>query len=301
MNGNLKTANLFLFFAILFSAIVLITGGINAYNIQEDVLENSVRSQKIRHRVESIRFFDEVLTNSALLAVNTGDTQWEKRYHLYEPKLDSTIHELLRMDLLRADYQALKMTVSANDRLHAIEHQVFELVHLKKLDEASAIMMGSEYARQKAMYSKGLSSFIKQHELDTDQLQTRLDTEAKRSKWFFGLVILLLAIVWLTIERFLRKGRERILKQNQELDLQIQARKESERALLESKKQIERHRSSFRNPLLQVTLVYGNGIYKRTRFFNLPNLKDKLVIPTMMYKALWNSTIPIFIRKMQKL
>lgn len=95
MNNNLKNINLFLFFAIVASAAALILTGTNAYNVMEEVLENSEHSQIINDRVENIRFFDEALTNSALLAASTGDARWEKRYRDFEPKLDSAIQDLI--------------------------------------------------------------------------------------------------------------------------------------------------------------------------------------------------------------
>src|SRR5665647_601300 len=96
-NNNLKIPNLFLFFAIFSSAIVLIITGIHTYKVMEDVLENSERSQIIRGHIDNIRRFDEVLTSSALLAASTGNAKWEKRYRIFEPKLDSAINKLLRM------------------------------------------------------------------------------------------------------------------------------------------------------------------------------------------------------------
>ena len=275
-NVKLKSPNLFLFFAIFFSATVLILVGVHTYHVMEDVLENFKNSRIIRRHVENMRLMDEVLTNSALLAASTGDAKWEQRYHYFETKLDSAVNELLQMDTLHATFKTLKMTDSANVHIAAMEHRVFELIHLDRQNEAYEIITGSEYGRQKEIYSKGLSTFIKLQEQETDQLQTRLNSEAKRSKWFFGGVILVLAIVWLTIERFLRKGREHILKQNQELDLQIQARKESERALLESKKQIEKAQER-----LQESITTSNvGLWERNlqtnEIFQSPEFKRQI-------------------------
>src|ERR1035437_9293848 len=146
INNNLKIPNLFLFFAIFSSAIVLIITGIHTHKVMQDVLKNSERSQIIRGHIENIRHFDDVLTSSALLAASTGNVQWEKRYRLFEPKLDSAINKLLRMDPL---HQTLKITDNANIRLVAMENSVFELVRERKLNEAVSIMTGSEYARQK--------------------------------------------------------------------------------------------------------------------------------------------------------
>ncbi|MCX6219466.1 MAG: PAS domain S-box protein [Bacteroidia bacterium] len=228
MNNNLKNPNLFLFFAIVSSAFVLIFGAVYSYKIQDDLLNNSEHSRIIGARVENIRFFDEVLTGSTLLAASTGNAQWEKRYRLYEPKLDSAINELLSMYPFHAINQTLEMTDSANIQLKALEHRVFELVHLGKRNEAYEIITGSEYARQKAIYSEGLSTFIKLHKLETDQLLMRLRKAATHSKWAFGLAILLLAIVWLPVELFLRRGRAQMLKQYLELELQITERRLAE-------------------------------------------------------------------------
>ncbi|TAL66104.1 MAG: hypothetical protein EPN88_08995 [Bacteroidetes bacterium] len=249
IKDNLKNPNLFLFFAIVSSAIILLLIGTHTYNAMEDVLENSTHSQLIRANIENIRLFDEVLTSSALLAVSTGNSKWEKRYNFFEPKLDSAINELIRIDSLHAFHLTLEMTDSANVRLMAMEQRAFELVHLERQNEAYEIMTGSEYARQKANYSKGLSAFIKLHEMVTAQQQTRLTNLAKHSRWVFGLVILLLAMVWLPIERFLRKNRVQMLKQNQELELQIQARKESAGKLQESQKQIEKAREQLQESI----------------------------------------------------
>lgn len=230
--------NLFLFFALFSSAIVLILVGNHTYNVMEDVLGNSGHSQEISARVENIRLFDEVLTSSALLAASTGNVQWEKRYRLFELKLDSAIHELLQIDTPHA-LQMLKMTDSANVHLTTIEYRVFELVRERKLNEAVAIITGSEYAREKAIYSEGLSTFIKLHELETARQQTQLHNVAKRNRWYFGLVILLLAIVWGPIERFIRKSRAQMLQQNQELELQITERKNNELKISELKTNLE--------------------------------------------------------------
>ena len=272
MNNNLMNPNLFLFFAIISSAFVLIFGGIYSYNLQDDLLKNSEHSKIISARVENIRFFDEILTGSTLLAASTGNAQWEMRYHLYAPKLDSAINELLHIDPLHAINRTLKMTDSANIQLEALEHKVFELVHLGKRNEAFEILTSSEYARQKALYSDGLSSFIKLHNQNNDLLLMRLRKKGIQSKWFFSLAILLLAIVWIPIEHFLRKSRAQMLKQNQELELQILARKESETALLESQKLIERTHEQLQESIQASSVglwewnIQTNEVYQSPKF-----------------------------------
>jgi PAS domain S-box-containing protein len=273
MNKYLKFPSLFLFFAIVASAILLLIVGNYTYNVMEDVLKNSEHSQKIKDRVNNMRFFDEVLTNAVLLATKNGDGHWEKRYHNFQPKLDSAVHELAQMDSL---HRPTKIIESANVRLTAIEHHVFELIHLEKQNEAYKIITGSEYARQKAIYSEGLSAFIKAHELETTRQQMILQTAANRSKWFFGLAILFLAIIWIPIEILIRKTRAQILKQNQELELQMQWSKESEKTLLESKKLIE-----ITQERLQESVTASNvGLWERNiqnnEIFQSPEFKKQI-------------------------
>lgn len=276
MNNNLMNPNLFLFFAIVSSAFVLIFGAVYSYNIQDDLLVNSEHSQIIGTRAENIRFFDEVLTSSTLLAASTGNAQCEQRYRLYEPKLDSAINELLRVDSLHAINQTLKMTDSANVQLKALEHRVFELIHLGKRNEAYEIITGSEYARQKAIYSEGLSSFIKLHKLETDLLLLRLRNKGTQSKWFFGLAILILTIVWLPIERFLRISRVQMLKQNRELELQVLARKESESALLESKKQIEKAQEQLKESIKASSVGLWEWNIQTNEIYQSPEFKKQI-------------------------
>ncbi len=276
MNGNLKSPNFFLIIAIFFSAIVLFISGNHTYRVMEDVLENSEHAQIIRARVSNIRFWDEVLTGSTLLAANTGDAKWEKRYRLYEPKLENAISELLKSDSIHTFLETSKMTDSSYVHLMSMERRVFELIHLNRQSEANEILTSNEYARQKAIYSEGLSTFINLHELDTTRQQMNLQTEANRSKWFFGLVILLLVIVWLPIERALRKNRTQLLQQNQELEFQIQARKNSESALYESKKQIEKTQEQLQDSIKASSIGLWEWNMPTNEFYQSPEFKNQI-------------------------
>lgn len=275
-NDLTKNSSLLLIFAIVSSAFVMSVVGIHTYKTMEKVLENSRHSQLILGRVENIRFLDEALTNSTILCASTGNSMWEERFRFLESKLDSAINELILIDSLCSSFLSLKMTENANVQLKAIEQSVFELIHLQKQKEAFEIITSSEYATQKANYSDGLDSFIKLHKQETDQQQAQLLKEAKISIWFFGLAVILLTIIWLPIERFFRKSRKLMIKQNQELEIQIQAREESERALLESKQQIEKAQEQ-----LQESITASNvGLWERNLqtnvLFQSPEFKKQI-------------------------
>ncbi|MFA5971857.1 MAG: PAS domain S-box protein [Lentimicrobiaceae bacterium] len=276
IKDKLKGPKLFLFLAIVSSAFVLMLVGIHTYNVMEDVLENSEHSQKVRSHVENIRFLDEVLTSSTMLAASTGNAQWEKRYRQFEIKLDSAINELIRINSHHVTQLSQNMLDSTNVRLKAMEQRVFELVHLERRSEAYEMITGSEYTRQKKIYSEVLSTFIKLHDGETDQLQTLLNNKANQSKWFFGLAILLLTIVWLLIERYLRKSRSQMLQQNKELELQIQARKESESALFESKKQIEKTQEQLQESIKASSIGLWEWNMQTNETYQSPEFKKQV-------------------------
>jgi PAS domain S-box-containing protein len=215
---KLNNPTLFLFFAIISSALVMILIGTHSYSVMQSVLDNSRHSLTIGKRVENIRLFDEVLTSSAMRAATTGNVQWEKQYYLFKPKLDNDIKELLQMDSLHS-IGLLKMIDSANIQLVTMEHRVFELVHLGKRNEAKAILTTGKYIRLKTLYTEVLSKIISHHEYETKLEQMRLQEDETRSKWYFGLAVLLLIIIWLCAEFFIRKNRAQILKQNQVLEI----------------------------------------------------------------------------------
>ncbi|MDP3352984.1 MAG: HAMP domain-containing sensor histidine kinase [Flavobacteriaceae bacterium] len=234
-----KNPDILLLVAIFTSALILVIVGIHTYSVVDKVLKNAEHSNSIRGKVENIRFLDEVLIHSAILAASTGDIKWEKRYLLFEPKLDSAIYELTSMDPEHSLHQIMNMTAIANIQLVKMEHRILELSHLKRQNEALEIITSSDYERQKAIFSKGLNTFIKNHEHETDLKQIQLSNEVNQNRWLFGLVILILAISWVPIAHFIRKNRQQVFNYSKELEFQIQEKNNSEIKLKEANKQIE--------------------------------------------------------------
>src|SRR4029079_10972672 len=81
-------------FAGIITGIVLIGLVYSAYT--QSLTSAVVREQdiKITHLQDLILQLNELLTTSAHMAANSGNRQWEKRYRLFEPKLDAAIQEL---------------------------------------------------------------------------------------------------------------------------------------------------------------------------------------------------------------
>jgi PAS domain S-box-containing protein len=242
MNKNilekLKNPAIYFMLAVITSGLVTSLVGFHAYKVMEDVLKNSEQAQVISKGVEKIFLYDEVLTNSALMAASTGNPRWEIRYRSIEPKLDSIINKMLEINTLDSIGQTLKQTDTANLLLVEMENRVFELVNRAKPNEAYQIVAGSEYNKQKIIYSEGLSKFVLSLEKAIENEQNRLKDEVRRSKWVFSLMVLLLSFFWLIFERYLSRNRKQVLKLNRELQLEIEAHRDSENALQKSNEQI---------------------------------------------------------------
>lgn len=237
--NKFKQSNFLLIYSIVISASLTIALGIHMNNVLDKALENSIHTQIANSNLANIRFYDEVLTNSTLLAATTGNLKWEKQYRLFEPKLDQAIKKVMELDSEGIFRQKLELINQANIQLAAMENQVFELARNKKQNEAIALINSQAYKEQKAIYITGLSEFVKLHELETDQQQIKLQQEVNLSKWYFGFLTLILLIIWLPVEHFLRKNRKKINQKNLALEYEIINRIAIEKSLQESKKQLK--------------------------------------------------------------
>lgn len=70
---------------------------------------------------EEIIHLDEVLTNSARMAAETGDNKWEQRYREYEPKLGATISRAIELVPALLQTEGAATTDAANVALVEME------------------------------------------------------------------------------------------------------------------------------------------------------------------------------------
>ena len=222
MNKKLEVSNPYYLVAIIVSIAMIVAFGIHWNNVMNNVISNSEYERIDESYASNIRFYDEVLTNSAMLSSATGDPQWEKRYRIYEAKLDSQIKDVINHDMLSGFRQMLQVVDSANMILVAIENRVFDLVRENKSSEALAIINGSEYARQKAIYAKGLADYIGQHKKEAEEQQMEIRNIVKINKLYTCVLIILLMIIWALVSRRLRKERKLIEETNLELRILLE-------------------------------------------------------------------------------
>jgi two-component system sensor histidine kinase HydH len=110
------------------------------------------------YHVELMRYYDEVLTQSARNYAFTGDKKWEIRYKAVEPLSD----RLLKDAIQNADDATRPFFVTmdeANTELVKIEHRALDLVNEGKREEAVRLLEGAEYAKEKKTLAGGLEDF----------------------------------------------------------------------------------------------------------------------------------------------
>jgi signal transduction histidine kinase/ActR/RegA family two-component response regulator len=84
------------------------------------------------------------------MAAATGQSAWEERYLDFEPKLDASIKEVMR---LVPELDSPGKVDSANMRLVALEKDAFELVRNGRAEEAVDLLFSEEYESNKQIYA----------------------------------------------------------------------------------------------------------------------------------------------------
>ena len=113
----------------------------------EKLMSTQLRTQSL---IDEIIYLDEVLTMSARMGAATGQPQWEERYLSFEPKLDATIKEVIKL-IPQAD--SLEKVDAANIRLVELEKEAFGLVRDGRRDEAVDLLFSGEYESNKQIYA----------------------------------------------------------------------------------------------------------------------------------------------------
>ena len=106
-----------------------------------------------------IRYYDEVLTQSARNYAFTQDKKWEKRYRDVEPELDRVIKEAIeRGD--EKDKEFFSSIDKANIALVEMEYQSIQFVDDGQSEKAIEILESDKYWDEKRIYEKGLVDYF---------------------------------------------------------------------------------------------------------------------------------------------
>ncbi len=128
----------------------------------EDAQRRDLRIEQLRGKIV---YRDELLTMSARMGAETGDSQWEVRYRKFEPEFAEAITEALSLAPKTVAVDIVARTDAANSALVHMEKRAFELIHQHQLEAARSMLFSGEYDRQKRIYAAGmidLDSALKQ-------------------------------------------------------------------------------------------------------------------------------------------
>jgi len=156
---------------------------------------------------QTIRYYDELLTQSARNYAFTQDKKWIKRYKEVEPKLERAIKEAIDKGEER-DREFFSNVDMANRAHIEMEYASIELVNNGQVEEAIKILESERYLDQKrvheqylgdyaqrrgAKYDEALSSSTEAVNLITKQSQNLIKT-SKLLVLIFGAVAVILAV-----------------------------------------------------------------------------------------------------------
>lgn len=127
----------------------------NSLTERFEILDHTSRLDRLAF---AIKYYDEVLTQSARNYALTSDVSWKERYRASEPELDAVIKEAISEGGIVEVFFA-----SINDANHALirmEHDSIALVDDGKPLEAIQILDSKAYHENKVIYNEALERYI---------------------------------------------------------------------------------------------------------------------------------------------
>ena len=106
-----------------------------------------------------IRYYDEVLTQSARNYAFTQNQKWEQRYRDIEPQLDKIIKQAIENGD-ETDKHFFAKVDESNLALVKMEYASIGYVNQKNPQEAVRILESDEYWNQKRIYEQGLRDYV---------------------------------------------------------------------------------------------------------------------------------------------
>jgi signal transduction histidine kinase len=175
-------------------------------NIPESV-ESISKTVYLDGLAQFIRYYDEVLTQSARNYAFTQDKKWQQRYRDVEPELDRVINEAIEKGEEK-DREFFSTIDQVNHTTTEIEKKSIELADNGRPEEAVEILESSKYWDQKRIFEQDLGDYASRRGIKYDQALSnstravKLATERARNLiktstrlvLIFGIVALILAI-----------------------------------------------------------------------------------------------------------
>ncbi|MBL6933033.1 MAG: PAS domain-containing sensor histidine kinase [Rhodospirillales bacterium] len=154
-----------------------------------------------------IRHLDEVLTMSARMAAETGDTRWEQRFVKSEPLLNTAIEQAIKLAPRLDNTEGATAAQNANVILLDLERKVFELIRQGRPDQARAILSSPQYVKQKQLYANAMGMFHQAlHNAIRMARENRARSYSAQITMMFA-IVLILGFGWISVYRVLGRWR----------------------------------------------------------------------------------------------
>lgn len=155
-----------------------------------------------------VRYYDEILTQSARNYAFTEDRKWQQRYNDIEPELYSVIHKAIE-EGEEKDREFFSTIDQVHRMITATEKKSIGLVDNGRPEEAVQILESNEYWAHKEIFDKNLEDYVSRRGIQYDEaiksssMAVDLATERARQLiktsarliLIFGVIALILAVV----------------------------------------------------------------------------------------------------------
>lgn len=199
-------------FGLILAVMLLPALGYLVWSMYGSLLAVGTEGLRLQRLVGDITHLNELLTMSARMAAATGDARWERHYRVIQPQLDDSILEAAL--LLRVEYEKsyAAQTKLAYSNLLEMESVALAMARQGRLQEASTLLLGTDYDTQKALYSQGIdriaSSIHQRIKEEIDVFRTRIWQGGFLAVLSLTIVILGWAGVSLVVKRYLTRHAE---------------------------------------------------------------------------------------------
>lgn len=163
-----------IFFKLLvMTALILSTSSMQncfAQQSKEEVILDNIEPvnhfslSQLENMAIELKYFDEVLTSSALSYAFSSDTKWLDRYNEYSPKLNQLIEEL-SSNMHEEDAPLIAALHEINNVLVTSEVNVIAAIQSNDRQKAMAILNSDEYHQNKTDFMATIMSYLAQLEM----------------------------------------------------------------------------------------------------------------------------------------
>ncbi len=196
---------------------LLVSLGVLEHRVKRQIDEYTSSTLRLTRLQQRIVHLDEVLTSSALMAAQTGDSSWEERYRLFEPQLGDAIDEaeMLTTEIV-GDLDSGAMS-RANEWLVGAEERAFDFVHQGRAAEAIALLGGEAYQSQKRIYPEGMDALGRTMTSEMRRSTERVARWTRGEMIATGGVLLLIVPSWIWVIAMVRRWNRRLIGINERL------------------------------------------------------------------------------------